>query len=126
ERMCRKDALRARKFAECFEQMRSADRLARGSSQHGYIRGKIFPDRPMLFHFYKRDRTVERPFYYTLPEGIHRYPHADVRQVVVCGLAVERGHGDDVYEPGKEELLELDAKDTEKYPLEQLFTTKSI
>jgi len=99
QKICGRDALRARKFATCFRQMRFADRFADQFSTHGKIR-----DQTTLFHYYKRGRSVERPFYHTEPEGIHRYPNADVRRVIISGLAVEV---EDKYEPSEDVLRGL-------------------
>jgi CRISPR-associated Csx14 family protein len=70
-----------------------------------------------LFHFYKRPDTAERPFYHTEPEGIHRYPHADVRSVVISGLAIER---EGEYEPNEKVLLKLPLEPVYRV---QLFST---
>jgi CRISPR-associated Csx14 family protein len=123
QQMCRDNVLRAKNFAICFEQMRIADNLAHPNHLHGYISGKISQDVSMLFHYYKRLDTAERPFYYTWPEGIHRYPHSDVHRVIICGLAVER---EGKYEPEEKVLLGWAAKPMKKYPVETLFPTKSI
>lgn len=110
--MCKQDVFHAKRFATCFEQMRYADKLADPLSQHGYIKHNS-----RLFHYYKRPHTAERPFYHTEPEGIHRYPHADVRRVVISGLAIER---EGEYEPNEKTLLKLPLEPV--YPL-QLFST---
>jgi CRISPR-associated Csx14 family protein len=116
-RMEKSDAFRARRFRECFLQMRYADRLADESFRHGIIKGHS-----RIFHYYKRSDTAERPFYHTEPEGIHRYPHADVRKVIISGLARERDGSK--YEPSEHQLLSLPLKPI--YPAESLFPQESI
>ncbi len=93
----------AGEFLTCFKQMREPRRLR--DRIHG-----TFGE----YHFYKRPRTRERPFFYTEPNPIHMYPNRSVDQVVVCGLAVEQGNGQ--YKPAAEELLLL----IDRQPYKQL------
>jgi CRISPR-associated Csx14 family protein len=122
EEMQHGDATRASKFADFFRQMRYADTLAdKKLHLHGSIKGTSPEGKPMLFHYFKRRRTAERPFYYTWPEGIHRYPHTDVRKVIICDLAVEQGDGS--YDPPAEVSLEVAKKSTKTYPVEKLLSS---
>ena len=81
-------------FLTCFKQMR--DPVLLKNRMHG-----TFGD----MHFFKRRRTRERPFYYTLPHPIHLYPKKRVEQVIICGLSVEQGNGQ--YDLPADELLKL-------------------
>jgi hypothetical protein len=67
----------------------------------GHIHG-TFGAPGRTFHFYKRRHTAERPFFYTRPAPIH-LSVAGARQVVVCGLAIER---EGRYEPDAAWLLD--------------------
>ncbi len=87
-----RDRNRAEVFRTCFEQMRQPERLKNGV--HGTFG---------TFHFYKRRRTPERPFFYTKPNPIALYPTKAVNHVVVCGLSIEQGDGQ--YDPTADELL---------------------
>ena len=82
----------AGEFMTCFKQMRDPNRLK--DRIHGTFN---------KFHFYKRRRTRERPFYYTEPNPIHLYPQQPIERVIVCGLSVEQGNGQ--YEPTAQQLL---------------------
>lgn len=108
DRMRWRDAPTAGRFAVCFRQMRNAFRLQ--GQVHGTIGGGS-----LVFHFYKRRRTVERPFYHTEPEGIHRFPQGRVERVIVSGLAIEREHR---YKPTGEQLVQAYDPEEELVPLE--------
>jgi len=82
----------AGEFLTCFEQMRNPFVLK--ERMHGTFN---------QFHFFKRRRTPERPFFYTEPNPIHLYPERSVERVVICGLAVEQGNGQ--YDPSSDEIL---------------------
>jgi len=97
DQMWRSDRNRAETFRKCFGQMRQPGRLKSDNGMHG-----TFGANGVTFHFYKRRRTPERPFYYTLPNPIHTYPKKEVHQVVVCGLSVER---ENQYEPSADDHL---------------------
>jgi CRISPR-associated Csx14 family protein len=117
-----RDATRASRFADFFRQMRYADTLAdKKLHLHGYIEGISPEGKPMLFHYFKRRRTAERPFYYTWPEGIHRYPHADVRKVIICDLAIEQDDGS--YDPPAEVSLQAAREATKTYTVETLLSS---
>jgi hypothetical protein len=105
---------RAEEFRKCFRQMQQPGRLKSQNGMHG-----TFGNKGATFHFYKRHRTVERPFYYTRPHPIHLYPEKEVRQVVVSGLSVEQANGQ--YDPPvKEWLSHIDLEP--KYRLSDLPT----
>lgn len=72
----------AQAFMTCFRQMQDPNRLSQ--QIHG-----TFGE----FHFYKRRRTAERPFYYTRPNPIHLYPQQVVEEVIITGLSIEQGNG---------------------------------
>lgn len=91
------DRRRAEEFRTCFTQMKQPERLHSPNGMHGRFGG-----REATFHFYKRRRTPERPFYYTLPNPIHTYPNKEVHTVIVCELSVEV---EGQYEPDAETLL---------------------
>jgi hypothetical protein len=112
EELWRHNRNRAEEFRKCFRQMRQTGRLKSENGMHG-----TFGNKGATFHFYKRRRTVERPFYYTRPHPIHLYPEKEVRQVVVSGLSVEQGNGQ--YDPPVTELLS-NADLEPKYPLSDL------
>lgn len=114
--MRKHDVFHAQNFEDCFKQMRYADRLASLLSQHGRI-----SHGSLLFHYYKRSKTAERPFYHTEPEGIHRYPKANVRRVIISGLAIEI---EKVYEPDIEKLLALPLKPL--VPVQELFSKEVV
>jgi len=82
--LCETNSNSASEFKKCFEQMRHPGHLQSENGMHHVCSG-----RGRTFHFYKRPRTPERPFYYTLPNPIHLYPKRPVDRVVVCGLSVE-------------------------------------
>lgn len=88
----------AQEFLTCFRQMQDPNRLR--AQIHG-----TFDD----FHFFKRRRTRERPFYYTRPNPIHLYPKLPVEQVIITGLSVEQGNGQ--YEPNADDLLTHDDRE---------------
>ncbi len=102
----------AGEFLTCFKQMRNPYALknkARGTFGE--------------FHFYKRRRTRERPFYYTRPNPIHLYPQKPVEQVIICGLSVEQGNGQ--YDHPAEEWIQRDDRQpykrlSELYPRERI------
>src|SRR5579875_210705 len=113
EKMLVHDSPRAGRFATCFRQMRDANLL------FGRIHGS-FSRSSLSFHFYKRRRTVERPFYHTEPQGIHLYPKANIEKVIISGLAIEQPDGS--YKPTAEELLRYPLKPT--VPVSKLLNTK--
>lgn len=93
-----KGSIHVREFLTCFEQMR--DPFAVKERVHGTF------DR---FHFFKRRRTRERPFFFTEPNPINLYPERPVERVTVCALAVEQGNGQ--YDPTADQILaDLDDK----------------
>lgn len=96
-RMYGHDAFHARRFATCFEQMKNPYRL------HEHIHGS-FSRNSLSFHFYKRPRTAERPFFHTEPQGIHFFPKAKVEKVIISGLSIERER---IYEPDEKAQLDL-------------------
>lgn len=105
-----RDRNRADVFLTCFKQMQQPERLKNGV--HG-----TFGDTGISFHFYKRRRTTERPFFYTRPNPIVLFPKKEVTSVVVCGLSVEQDDGQ--YDPTADELLK-NAERTPKYSLSAL------
>jgi 6-phosphogluconolactonase/glucosamine-6-phosphate isomerase/deaminase len=105
-----RDRNRVEVFRTCFKQMQQPERLKNGV--HG-----TFNAQEATFHFYKRRRTVERPFFYTAPNPIAVYPKKEVSCVVVCGLSVEQGNGQ--YDPTADELL-ANAERTPKHSLSEL------
>lgn len=115
-RMCKEDAFHARRFAACFEKMRYADKYDDPLTRHGYIQHGS-----LLFHYYKRPNSAERPFYHTEPEGIHRYPHSNVQRVIISGLAIER---ENKYEPDEKTLLKLPLEPV--YSVQTLFAQKTL
>lgn len=102
---------RSRRFTTCFEQMKNPYRLK--DKLHGtFSRGSL------SFYFYKRNRTAERPFFHTEPQGIHFFPEAKVEKVIISGLAIE--HDDGSYEPTGEELLHTFDPTERTVPLEAI------
>lgn len=99
ERMLHHNAPQASRFACCFEQMKDPHYL------YEKIKGSGFSRSSYSFHFYKRRRTVERPFYHTEPQNIHLLlKGAKVDTVVISGLAIEQGDGS--YKPTGKQLLQ--------------------
>lgn len=112
ERMSRHNAPRAERFAICFEQMKDPYRLKKSIKGSGFTRDSY------SFHFYKRRRTVERPFYHTEPQSIHFFPKAKVDTVVISGLAIEQPDGS--YKPTGDELLQAFDLEEASVPLEAI------
>ena len=113
EQMSRHNAPQASRFARCFEQMKDPYHL------YEAIKGSGFSRDSYSFHFYKRRRTVERPFYHTEPQSIHLLPkRAKVDTVVISGLAIE--HGDGSYKPTGDELLRAFDPEEATVPLEAI------
>lgn len=83
---------RAKNFMTCFEQMQDPVRL----------KGGLHASRDK-FAFYKRRRTVERPFFHTEPNPINLFPNKPVKKVIICGLSIEQDDGS--YKPTMETLL---------------------
>jgi CRISPR-associated Csx14 family protein len=54
------------------------------------------------FYFFGLRRTVERPFYYTVPNPISLFPQRSVEDVIICGLSIEQPNG--TYDPTGEWL----------------------
>jgi CRISPR-associated Csx14 family protein len=105
ERMRRENGMQASQFARCFEQMKDRYHLAEA------IHGSFSRD-SYSFHFYKRRRTVERPFFHTEPQSIHLLPKdpkarakagLNIDTVIISGLAVEQDDGS--YDSTGEELV---------------------
>ncbi len=98
------NAPQALRFARCFEQMKDPYHLFEAIKDSGFTRDSH------SFHFYKRRRTVERPFYYTEPQNIEQInirqlsKGAKVDTVIISGLAVEQNDGS--YKPTAEKLLQ--------------------
>src|SRR5258708_26874767 len=104
KQMTRHNAPQASRFARCFEQMKDPYHL------YEAIKGSFSRD-SYSFHFYKRRRTVERPFYHTEPQNIHLLPkdpkarakaNLKIDTVIISGLAIEQGDGS--YKPTRDEL----------------------
>ena len=107
------DAFHAGRFATCFEYMKNPYHLKE------HIHGS-FSHNSLSFHFYKRRRTDERPFYHTEPQGIHLFPKAKVKKVIISGLTIER---EGIYEPtAKMHLQSYDAAE----PLVPLDANESV
>lgn len=105
------NAPQASRFARCFEQMKDPYHLFEAIKDSG------FKHESHSFHFYKRRRTVERPFYYTEPQNIELLnirqisKGAKVDSVIIAGLAVEQNDG--TYKPTAEKLLrDFDPKES--------------
>src|SRR5205085_2497994 len=101
------NAPQASRFARCFEQMKDPYHLSEAIKESGFSRDSY------SFHFYKRRRTVERPFYHTEPQNIDLLPkdpkarakaNLKIDTVIVSGLAIEQNDGS--YEPTGNELLQ--------------------
>lgn len=82
------DVTHARSFEICFDEMRSAPDVRKHS--HHTESGKSPQSRRLVFHYFKRRRTPERPMFYTLPKDIKSVPDSEVNDVVVCSLEIER------------------------------------
>lgn len=108
------NAQRARGFSTCFKQMRYVPRLINGAHQVYPYKGK---GQSLEFHFYKRTRTVERPFFFTEPQDVCVNPDAKVEHLVITELEIEV-NGE--YRQGPEILKSL------KFPLETLSFEKEF
>jgi len=73
-----------RVFDEYFALMRDPWFLSSSNGKHGSWKAS-----GKRFHFCKRPRTAERPFFYTLPGPIDLFPRRAVNEVVICGLSRE-------------------------------------
>ncbi len=87
-KMSKQDVTHARSFEICFDDMRSAPDVRKHS--HHSESGKGPQSRRLVFHYFKRNRTPERPMFYTLPKDIKSVPDSEVNDVVVCSLEIER------------------------------------
>jgi CRISPR-associated Csx14 family protein len=108
------NAERARGFATCFKQMRYVTRLISGTHDTFHYKGK---DRSLEFHFYKRIRTVERPFFFTEPQDVCVHPTGKVENLVIAELEIEVNGN---YKQGPEILKSL------KFPLETVSFEKEF
>ena len=91
-KMLKTDILHARGFATCFRQMHNARSLARRAHGSFHYKEKSKDKKKALslqFHFYKRHRSVERPFFYTEPQDICSNIKGDVQHVVITELEIE-------------------------------------
>ena len=111
-RMCRENAPQAARFGICFEQMKNPYNLKDRIHGFGFTRDTH------SFHFYKRRRTIERPFYHTEPQDIYLFPRAKVGSVIISGLAVE--HSDGTYKLTGNELLQAYDPAEQVIPLENV------
>ena len=87
-KMFKTDKLHARGFATCFRQMHNARSLARRAHDSFPYKDKK-KALSLQFHFYKRHRSVERPFFYSEPQDICSNVKADVQHVVITELEIE-------------------------------------
>jgi CRISPR-associated Csx14 family protein len=110
------DRPRADRFLICFEQMSDPYRLK------SRIHGSGFTRDSLSFHFYKRRRTVERPFYHTEPKSIHLFPEANVEKVIISGLAIEQPDGS--YKPTGKEMVKFSLAPT--ISLATLISSKEV
>ena len=85
-------------FWTCFGQMREPALLYAG--RHGSFKSK--QQRDVVYHFFKRRRTPERPFFYTEPYDISLFPGKPVQRVTVVGLSIE---SEDVYDSTGDEWV---------------------
>lgn len=116
EQMRIHDRPRADRFLICFEQMKDPYRLKSRLHGSGFTRDSL------SFHFYKRRRTVERPFYHTEPQSIHLFPNANVEKVIISGLAIEQS--DHSYKPTGKEMVKFSLAPT--IPLATLLSSKEV
>jgi CRISPR-associated Csx14 family protein len=133
EAMRENDARRAKNFADCFEYMCFPTLLKGSTALHLMSRGRV-NGRDLTYHYYKRAKTQERPFYHTEPGDIFSYPQGNipVERVIIAGLTIEREYGK--YDPSKdlqlkralEDQKEIDAGRQRLYPIERLFPKDSI
>jgi CRISPR-associated Csx14 family protein len=123
ERMLHDNVPQALRFARCFELMKDPYHLFEAMKDSGLTRDSH------SFHFFKRRRTDERPFYHTEPENIELFnmnqpsKGAKVDTVIISGLAVEQN--DDSYKPTAHELLQAFDKEESTLPLESVLPTGS-
>lgn len=123
KQMLHDDAPQALRFARCFELMKDPYHLFEAMKDSGLTRGSH------SFHFFKRRRTDERPFYYTEPENIELFnPNqpskgAKVDTVIISGLAVEQNDGS--YKPDADTLLRKFNPQESTEPLESILPTGS-
>src|SRR5260370_14336063 len=113
ERKLHDNAPQALRFARCFEQMKDPYHLYEAIKDSGLTRFSH------SFHFYKRRRTVERPFYHTEPQNIDLLAKkAKVDTVVISGLSIEQNDGS--YKPTGDELLQAFDLEEPTFPLESI------
>ncbi|MBE3561751.1 MAG: hypothetical protein IMW89_21390 [Ktedonobacteraceae bacterium] len=112
QRMCKRDVNHAREFMKCFKQMMYPYNLQKNQEERGIIPGGLHP-----FSFFKRRRTVERPFYHTEPYPISHFPKKKVDTVIISGLVVKQ---EGVYEPTGEELAQSYDPKEPTFPLESV------
>jgi CRISPR-associated Csx14 family protein len=113
QRIRQRDATIAGNFAKCFKQMKDPGRLKGGIHGSGFNHGSL------SFYFYKRRRTLERPFFHTEPEGIHFFPKARVETVIISGLAIEQ-KGGGPYKPTGEQLVQAFDPEEDRVSLEAI------
>ncbi len=133
EIMREKDAERAKNFANCFEYMCFPELLKGIKAFHDSETGRV-NGRDITYHYYKRAKTQERPFYYTEPGDIFSFPKGKllVERVIIAGLTIERELGK--YDPptalqlkrALEAQKEIDAGRQRLYAVEELFPKDSI
>lgn len=97
----------AEELRSWFKLMQNPEHLRAGI--HG-----TFSQPGATFHFFKRRRTAERPFFYTQPNPVHLYPEKEVSSLVLHGFSKEQGNG--AYEPTVEQLL-IDSNIEPRYQL---------
>ncbi len=123
ERLLHDNAPQALRFARCFELMKDPYHLFEAIKDGGFTHGSH------SFHFFKRRRTVERPFYHTEPENIELFnikkpsKGAKVDTVIISGLAVEQNDGS--YKPTAHRLLEMFDQEEPTVPLESVLPAGS-
>lgn len=121
QQILRRDATHARGFANCFRKMRYPIMLIKHAEEGETGAHGKFPHKEggqsLVFHFFKRRRSVERPFYHTESEDIYEHPELHAHKVIISRLEIER-NGE--YAPGKEIIKSL------KFPLLENISLETI
>lgn len=87
-KMRKYDVTHAQSFEICFGDMRTAAMLR--THVHHEESGKGPSAKTVVYHYFKRHRTPERPVFYTLPKDIKNANDSEVNDVIVCALEIER------------------------------------
>jgi len=87
-KMSRHDVTHAQSFEICFGDMRVAPMLR--DHVHHSEPAKGPSSKAVVYHYFKRHRTPERPVFYTLPKDIKNVADSEVKDIVVCSLEIER------------------------------------